>query len=119
MPRELRLCNLCNANEVECESHFIMDCTYYGRERQLFLEQLSALFPALTSFDTASKLKFILSCGNGDLNISKLICEFINEIYALRNAFLSVSEPEPSTSQDGPVTTRAGRLSLPPLRYPN
>ena len=120
IPRELRVCTLCDANEVESELHFLMTCPYYDKPRDLFFEQASITSPNLLSMETTSKFEFILSCGNGDRNISKLICDFVNEIYALRNAFLSVSLPDPhDTSQVGPTSTRSSRLSMAPVRFPN
>ena len=119
MPKELRLCVLCDANEVESEFHFLMSCPHYDKAREIFFQQLSNIFPNILSFDATAKFKFILACGDGDYNISKLICNFINELYAQRSAFLSVSQPDPAPSRDTPVTTRVGRLSVPPLRFPN
>ena len=109
MPKELRLCVLCDANEVESEFHFLMSCPHYDKAREIFFQQLSNIFPNILSFDATAKFKFILACGDGDYNISKLICNFINELHAQRSAFLSVSQPDPAPSRDTPVTTRVGR----------
>ena len=40
IPAHLRLCKLCNYQEVEDEYHFMMNCTAYSRERQMLLETL-------------------------------------------------------------------------------
>ena len=34
VPRELRLCKLCNNGHIETETHFLMECDYYNDIKQ-------------------------------------------------------------------------------------
>ena len=39
LPRENRLCPLCNSNQVEDEIHFFFQCITYSVQRQAFINQ--------------------------------------------------------------------------------
>ena len=36
-PRDIRLCNLCNCNRIEDETHFLLDCPRFSSIRDVFL----------------------------------------------------------------------------------
>ena len=119
MPKELRLCNLCVDNSVESEYHFVMSCPYYAKLRTMFFSHISKLHAEFTSLSDQDKFLFILNCGHKnakDEPLSKLICLFVNDLFESRKEFFSASEPTPTPVA---VTTRSGRLSAPPRRYPS
>ena len=41
LPRENRLCLLCNSNQVEDEIHFLFQCNKYSVQRQAFINQIN------------------------------------------------------------------------------
>ena len=40
IPRDERLCNLCNCNRIEDETHFLLDCPSFSSIRQMFFSKL-------------------------------------------------------------------------------
>ena len=47
IPRDDRLCNLCNCNRTEDETHFLLDCPSFSSIRDMFLSKLEPKIPFL------------------------------------------------------------------------
>ena len=47
IPREERLCNLCNSNKIEDETHFLLDCPRYSSIRDMFFSKIESKIPFL------------------------------------------------------------------------
>ena len=45
LPRENRLCPLCNSNQVEDEINFLFQCNKYSVQRQAFINQINRIIP--------------------------------------------------------------------------
>ena len=45
LPREHRLCRLCNSIQVEDEIHFFFHCNKYSVQRQAFINQINRIIP--------------------------------------------------------------------------
>ena len=60
--RSDRLCHLCNLNRLGDEYHFIMDCPFFKRERNIFLPQYCQTNSNILKFEQlmSSKDKFVL-----------------------------------------------------------
>jgi hypothetical protein len=70
-PFQDRLCNLCNNNSVGCERHYLLECSFFNRERQNCISTLN-----IRRYDLS--LKTLLSTTS--LNDLKNLCKFINII---------------------------------------
>jgi hypothetical protein len=66
----------CDLNEVEDEKHFILDCTLYDKERSIFFTSLNS-FTQFQKLDKENKFSFLVSYNKGDIEMSKLIVNFI------------------------------------------
>ena len=47
IPRDERLCNLCNCNRIEDETHFLLDCPSFSSIRDMFFSKLDPKIPFL------------------------------------------------------------------------
>lgn len=99
-PVEDRICKLCNNQEVETEEHFLMSCTLYKKARQTLFETLDS-FTSFQSLTEPDKFTFIMSCLDGDIEVIKLVINFVNECMETRLSSLNQSE---STSPSLPPT---------------
>ena len=60
-PVEQRLCQFCNNNSVEDESHFILQCPVYDHLRLGLFEYVYEVVPNFYSLNDSEKLCIILS----------------------------------------------------------
>lgn len=84
MPLEKRICKLCNLNEIEDETHFMIKCTYYSVLRDKMLSDLS---DNLLAFDfenlpDRNKFKILMSVKDYDCVIPVL--HFVNNAFDKR-----------------------------------
>ena len=82
-PVENRLCCFCKSNNIEVEPHTILHCSIYN---DLF-SNLDNIFFNFTTMDQDEQFKFIMSANNGGVNCCKLVSDFIENCYVLRNHF--------------------------------
>jgi hypothetical protein len=63
VPREERLCKVCNSGLIEDEFHFVLVCNYYVPERQRLIPQYCCLYPSISKFNQLmqSSNKYILN----------------------------------------------------------
>ena len=105
-----RLCELCDDNSIEDESHFISKCPFYKRERLQFMEKIN--FLDLGS-DDEKNLNFLMSCS--DVDVCNTVCEFINLCSESRRehiANIRHNNPEAKPT----CQTNRGRTVVPPKR---
>ena len=81
---EKRLCFHCN--DIESECHLIFECSLYNNERKLFVDSLSNFtnIPFASNKDTFCTL---MTCLDGDLEVSQLFCLFLNNCFEKRRLF--------------------------------
>ena len=82
-----RLCRFCKSNEIEDEPHFILHCSFYNDLRNALFSNLDNIFFNFTTMDQDEQFKFIMSANNGDADHCKLVSDFIENCYILRNQF--------------------------------
>ena len=56
-----RICNLCNMNAVEDETHFILYCRRYTEERHIFINKCLVEEPRFHTFSDMKKLWFLMN----------------------------------------------------------
>ena len=47
IPRNERLCNFCNCNNIEDETHFLLDSPAYSQVREIFFSKIESKLPLL------------------------------------------------------------------------
>ena len=87
-PLENRTCLLCDSGAIEDEKHFLLQCPTYSIERSTLFSTLNkfSLFEDLPEND---KFTFLMTYNNGDMEILKLIVDFVDECMNKRNINLS------------------------------
>ena len=58
---DLRICSLCQANEVENECHVIFSCTQYDMLRNKFFDEIITKYNFFNDLDVKSKILFLFS----------------------------------------------------------
>ena len=86
-PVENRLCRFCKSNNIEDEPHFILHCSFYNDLRNALFSNLDNIFFNFITMDQDEQFKFIMSANNGDADCCKLVSDFIENCYVLRNQF--------------------------------
>ena len=80
-----RLCQVCNVIEDEC--HFLLKCSLYKNCRQSFLENLKSF--VVIDFDNIDEVFIkLMSTLGGDYEISTLICDYVNELFEIREKYM-------------------------------
>ena len=73
--RENRLCPLCKSNQIENETHFLLDCSKYSSQRRTFLNRINELIPNFERKSTSESIKLLMNCN--DYHVNKLVMKFI------------------------------------------
>ena len=71
-PVNERLCNFCNCNEVEDETHFLVECTFYSDLRDDVLRNARTNNSYLNNLSLSDKLIYLLN--NQKLQYSLATC---------------------------------------------
>ena len=90
--RENRLCPLCKSNQIENETHFLLDCSKYSSQRRTFLNRINELIPNFERKSTSESIKLLMNCN--DYHVNKLVMKFISSCMNIRNALLQSSESD-------------------------
>ena len=90
--RENRLCPLCKSNQVETETHFLLDCSKYSLQRRTFLNRINELIPNFERKSTSESIKLLMD--SNDYHVNKLVMKFISSCMNIRDAFLQSSESD-------------------------
>ena len=61
LPRENRLCLLCNSNQVEDEIHFFFQFNKYSVQRQAFINQINQIIPDFDKKSSPESIKLIMN----------------------------------------------------------
>ena len=79
IPREFRLCLMCNENVCEDETHFMFDCALYDNIRCNYFSKLTEYFPDFTEYTILDKLTTMMN-----ENVVKFTASYIWEAYSKR-----------------------------------
>ena len=110
-PQKKRLCF--NCKQVEDEYHFFFTClsyTLYNSERKYLYEDLSKFLSI--NINPSNELLYLLMSGlDGDLEVGRSTCNYINNCFKIRSDLLShKKESDILQRVKSCVTSRSGRL---------
>ena len=89
LPREHRLCPLCNSNQVEDEIHFFFQCNKYSVQRQVrqaFINQINRIIPDFDKKSSPESIKLIMN--SNEHHVNKLVMKFIFSCMKIRDSLL-------------------------------
>lgn len=92
MPRETRLCPLCKSNQVENETHFLLQCSKYSLQRQTFFNRINEIIPDIERKSTSESIKLLMN--SNDYHVNKLVMKFISLCMNIRDTLLLSSESD-------------------------
>ena len=92
IPRENRFCPLCKSNQVENETHFLLDCSKYSLQRQTFLNEINEMIPNFERKSTSESIKLLMN--SNDYHVNKLVMKFISSCMNTHDALLLSSESD-------------------------
>ena len=107
-PVEKRLCFHCN--EIESEFHFFLKCALYKTERNILFTNLSN-FISIDLNPSSELFNLLMSDLDGDLEVGRSVCNFINDSIKIRSELLSYKTEIRICQRANSVVTRSGRLS--------
>ena len=113
-PREKRICFHCK--EIENEFHFIFNCPLYSTYRETLYTDLSNIL-SLNISPSEDLFRILMSGLNGDLEVGKYFCDFLNKCFSLRSEMLSYSKETNILQRNKSVVTRSGRVSKRPTIF--
>lgn len=82
LPPHLRLCQTCK--KCEDEKHFIMYCSTYDKQRELFLNEINTIAP--TCKNLSNDELFLYFMGNIDAKVLNIFTKYLYNIYSIRLA---------------------------------
>ena len=92
VPRENRLCPLCDSSQIENENHVLFQCQQYSSQRNVFLHRISEIIPDI---ETKSSTEIVtLLMNSNDHYVNKLIMKFITSCMNIRDSLLLSSESD-------------------------
>ena len=68
-----RLCQFCDANEVESEIHFLIECNFYSDIRESFFDRVSLVNNTFKNLCSDEKFIFIISCDETQISLAKIL----------------------------------------------
>ena len=87
IPLVERLCNLCNCNRIEDETHFLLDCPSFSSIRKMFFSKLEPKIPFLQLQSRGSLLSHLMN--STDYFIDIQLISFISTCFELRDKLIS------------------------------
>ena len=75
LPRENRLCPLCNSNQVD-EIHFLFKGNKYSVQRQAFINQINRIIPEFDKKLSPESIKLIMN--SKEHHVNKLVLKFVS-----------------------------------------
>ena len=111
-PIEKRLCFNCKV--VEDEFHFIFKCSLYNSERKWFIDDISNIL-SIDFSPSIETLHLLMSGLNGDPDVGRSFCKFINTCFDIRSEMLCYHRERDISQRNKPTVTRSGRLSKRPV----
>ena len=81
-PENERFCNNCDQLGVSDEFHFLLACHKFTSKRKTTLDELSTFCNISNNNDFATFYK-LMSCGCGDLEIAKIICQYVADTFTI------------------------------------
>ena len=82
-----RLCNLCNCNRIEDETHFLLDCPSFSSIRDMFFSKLEPKMPLIRLQSHESLLSYLMNSTDYFINIQ--LISFISTCFELRDKLIS------------------------------
>ena len=110
-PANKRLCFHCK--EIENEFHFLFNCSLYNSERENFYEELANIL-AIPLLPTNDFFLLLMSSLGGDLEVGRIICNFINVCFKIRSDMLCTKREMDILLRPCTTITRTGRISKRP-----
>ena len=83
IPREERLCNLCNSNKIEDETHFLLYCPRYSSIRDMFFSKIESKIPFLRLLSQETLISHLMNSTDYYINIQ--LISFISSCFELRD----------------------------------
>ena len=82
-PENLRICSLCQLNEVEKESHVMLTCTFYDKLRSKFFNEVIVKFKSFKDLDNNSRIWLLFNSVDPFIcrSVAAFIFEIMNHIY--------------------------------------
>ena len=62
VPRENRICEMCNNSLIETEFHFLAECSHYSLARRKLFDGIYSKFPQVKYLSMIDQIQFIFIC---------------------------------------------------------
>ena len=90
--RSERSCKICNSNEIENVSHFLLKCNAFSTERDHCFSQIAIYCPSFTHLTDENKLSFILKVNSENINCISILCSYVKNMYVKRQSFRNINK---------------------------
>ena len=84
IPADQRFCHSCNNQSIDDEIHFVTSCELNSKIREHMYSKIAQFIPSFSTMDLHNKFEFLITCFNGDAEISLLFSEFVYNSFTLR-----------------------------------
>ena len=83
VPLELRTCILCDANKIEDEIHFTIECKFYDDLRYAMLNEFNVKYNGFNQLPSLAKYCTIMA----DMSFIKLVANSVNKMFKRRQTY--------------------------------
>ena len=108
-----RLCFHCK--DVESEYHLLFECNLYKDARSQLINRLHS-FTSFPISGTNDNFCLLMSSLNGDIEVGRAICDYVNICFKCRSDTLSEIKENNILCRPATTITRSGRVSKRPSR---
>ena len=95
--------------------HLIFECKLYEDVRKQFVDLLNE-YTTIPFQATTNTFCTLMSCLNGDLDVARIFCDFINNCFDIRKDYCNKTKENNNLIRPENSTTRYGRISKRPNR---
>ena len=88
IPRNERLCHFCNCNNIEDETHFLLDCSAYSRVRDIFFSKIESKLPLLRLLPRETLISHLMN--STDYFVNTQLISFISTCFELRDNLVTM-----------------------------
>ena len=84
IPVQFRICEFCNSENVEDESHILLTCSLYDREKSVLFNTVDEIYESFHQYENDVKMLILMN----DEDLSQRVVDFLYAAYNKRNNIL-------------------------------
>ena len=90
IPRESRICKICNTKNIENEDHFLFSCPPLSLTRNLFIQKISNIHENFSKMSSSEKISFLFFNDELDNDTERIAADFLLALEKRKNFLIKL-----------------------------